>query len=198
MYAPIFIFTFFHPITSRDVNEARRPHTCSRPCGLEEKKTKKKKSRRTQTTPASKRIFLVLEPPYGPASCHEHQRRYVRHGDCATHRAATRLPAGIEGVRTHASTSLLRTSAGVLCLASNGDWWWTMCSNALEAWKTIEVGFVRSKVRLAWAVSYSYRSNDGMILKWEHNKWYTWCGSVGASSRRADSPAVAAPSPSRH
>ena len=143
-------------------------------------------------------FFLVLETPYGPESCYEHQRRYVRHGDCATHRAATRLPAGIEGVRTHASTSLLRTSAGVLCLASNGDWWWTMCSNALEAWKTIEVGFVRSKVRLAWAVSYSYRSNDGMILKWEHNKWYTWCGSVGASSRRADSPAVAAPSPSRH
>ena len=32
------------------------------------------------------------------------------------------LPAGIEGVRTHASTSLLRMSAGVFCLASNGDW----------------------------------------------------------------------------
>ena len=31
-----------------------------------------------------------------------------------SHRAATHLPAGIEGVRTHASISLLRVSAGVL------------------------------------------------------------------------------------
>ena len=29
-------------ITSREVNEARRPHTCSRPCAFEEKTTKKK------------------------------------------------------------------------------------------------------------------------------------------------------------
>ena len=29
--------------TSREVNEARRLHTCSRPCAFEEKKTKKKK-----------------------------------------------------------------------------------------------------------------------------------------------------------
>ena len=36
--------------TSREVNEARRPHTCSRPCAFQRKKTKKK-SRRTQNTP---------------------------------------------------------------------------------------------------------------------------------------------------
>ena len=30
-------------ITSREVNEARRPHTCSRPCAFEEKKTGKKR-----------------------------------------------------------------------------------------------------------------------------------------------------------
>ena len=30
-----------HPGTSRQVNEARRPHTCSRPCALEEKKKEK-------------------------------------------------------------------------------------------------------------------------------------------------------------
>ena len=34
----------------------------------------------------------------------------------------THLPAGIEGVRTHASISLLRMSTAVGCLASNGDW----------------------------------------------------------------------------
>ena len=40
--------------TSREVNEARRPHTCSRPCAFEEKKTKPakhEKSRPTQDTP---------------------------------------------------------------------------------------------------------------------------------------------------
>ena len=44
-----------HPGTSREVNEARRPHTCSRPCTFEEKKSGKKKntkkSRRTRKTP---------------------------------------------------------------------------------------------------------------------------------------------------
>ena len=30
--------------TSREVNEARRPHTCSRPCAFEEKKTTKKRN----------------------------------------------------------------------------------------------------------------------------------------------------------
>ena len=33
-----------HPGTSREVNEARRPHTCCRPCAFEEKKTKKKRN----------------------------------------------------------------------------------------------------------------------------------------------------------
>ena len=84
------------------------------------------------THPGMKRLFCLIgkkRPHY------ELQRRYVRHGDCATQRAATHLPAGIDRVRTHASTSLLRMSAGILCLTSNGDWWWTMYSRALEALK---------------------------------------------------------------
>ena len=45
-----------HPGTSREVNEASRAHTYSRPCAFEEKniskkKRKTKKSRRTQNTP---------------------------------------------------------------------------------------------------------------------------------------------------
>ena len=53
----------------------------------------------------------------------QHARsRYIRHAYGATHRAPTHLPVGIQGVRTHASTSLLRVSAVVLCLPSNGDW----------------------------------------------------------------------------
>ena len=33
--------------TSREVNEARRPHTCSRPCAFEEKKRRKKKEKKS-------------------------------------------------------------------------------------------------------------------------------------------------------
>ena len=43
-----------HPGTSREVNEARWPHTCSRPCAFEEKRNRKKTHenvRRTQNTP---------------------------------------------------------------------------------------------------------------------------------------------------
>ena len=44
--------------TSREVNEARRPHICSRLCAFEEKKNRKKthgKSDRTQNTPRNPR-----------------------------------------------------------------------------------------------------------------------------------------------
>ena len=37
-------------------------------------------------------------------------------------KAPTHLPAGIEGVRTHASTSLLRMSTGVFFVANKCDW----------------------------------------------------------------------------
>ena len=54
------------------------------------------------------------------------KRRYVRQAECATHRAAMHLAAGIEGVKTRASTSVARVFAGVLCLASNGHHWCRM------------------------------------------------------------------------
>ena len=38
-------------VTGIEVDEARRPHTCSRPWEFEEKKRKKNESRRTQNTP---------------------------------------------------------------------------------------------------------------------------------------------------
>ena len=62
--------------------------------------------------------FLDLETPMElPAATiyDEHQRRYVRRAErvaCAAYKTAMHLSAGIEGVRTHASVSLLRTSAG--------------------------------------------------------------------------------------
>ena len=53
----------------------------------------------------------------------------------------------IESFRTHASTSLWRTSAGVLCLASNGDW----RSRSLKKY----LKFESARITLAvWAVSY--------------------------------------------
>ena len=64
----------------------------------------------------------------GIQRCIYTKKRYVRHPECATHRAATHVPAGIEGVGTHASTSLLRVSAGVFGLASNGGW----CSRSMK------------------------------------------------------------------
>ena len=38
-------------VGSREVNEARRPHTCSRPCAFEEKKSRKTKTMRKFTPP---------------------------------------------------------------------------------------------------------------------------------------------------
>ena len=40
-----------NPCTSRDVNEARWPHTCSRPCALEEKKNEEKKKQENPPHP---------------------------------------------------------------------------------------------------------------------------------------------------
>ena len=61
-------------------------------------------------------------PMYPPAATINTYRYYVPHAYSAAHITSTHLPAAIDGVRTHASVSLMRTSAGVLCLASNGDW----------------------------------------------------------------------------
>ena len=113
---------------SREVSEARRPHTWSRPCEFEEKQRKKDEIPPHPEHTRLKMHFLVPETPSGLASCYQHQRRYDRHAECATHRAATHLPVGIEGVKTDASTPPLRMSAGVLCLASNDGW----CSQSLK------------------------------------------------------------------
>ena len=95
--------------TSREVNEASRPHTCSRPCAFEEKKHIPPHPKHTRP----KMHFFFLETPYGHAQgCTK--RRCVQHAECATHRVATHLPAGIEGDRTHSSTSLLRVCRSAL------------------------------------------------------------------------------------
>ena len=69
---------------SREVNEARRPHTCSRPCAFEEKKQRKKKKKKSTpprthhksrsspvTSTTSRRRAKKHVPrvsPYSPAS----------------------------------------------------------------------------------------------------------------------------------
>ena len=47
------------------------------------------------------------------------KKRYVRHAECATDRAATHLPAGIEGVRTYLDIPL----AGVCRSALSSEQW---------------------------------------------------------------------------
>ena len=60
--------------TSRKVNEARRTHTCSRPCTFGKiERNNNTKSRRTQTPPDLKCIFLVLETPYGHSRLKQHK-----------------------------------------------------------------------------------------------------------------------------
>ena len=69
--------------TSREVNEARGPHTCSRPCAFEEKKSKKKEEKlcptethhETHISPATAttsrrraRKHVTRVSPYSPSS----------------------------------------------------------------------------------------------------------------------------------
>ena len=56
-----------------------------------------------------------------PAGRDEHDKRCVRHADYQSNRTHTHLPAGIEGVRIHASIYLLHMSVVVYSLASNVD-----------------------------------------------------------------------------
>ena len=62
------------------------------------------------------------------ACCDKHIYLYLWHAQYAAHTAPTHLPAGIEGVRTHASTSLSRMSTGGFFIASKCDW----CSRSLK------------------------------------------------------------------
>ena len=55
-------------------------------------------------------------------------------------------PRRDRGVRTHASTSLLRVSAEVLCLAGRRDW----CSRGLNIILNLE----GARIGPAWTVSY--------------------------------------------
>ena len=60
-----------HPGTSREVNEARRPHTCSRPCVFEEeKKIERKKNTNNSAPPKT--------PRYPQQPCHREQLETAR------------------------------------------------------------------------------------------------------------------------
>ena len=62
------------PITSREVNEARRPQTCSRPCAFEEKKKSNKKSRKSPPPPKTHR-----EIHGNPATATTSRQRAMKH-----------------------------------------------------------------------------------------------------------------------
>ena len=60
-------------ITAREVNEARRPHTCSSPCAFEEKKKEKKKTR----NPAAPKTHCEIHR--SPATATTSRRRATKH-----------------------------------------------------------------------------------------------------------------------
>ena len=62
-----------HPGISRYLNEARRPHTCSRPCAFEEKKTKKK----TRKIPPLPKTHHGIAS--SPANATHSRRRATKH-----------------------------------------------------------------------------------------------------------------------
>ena len=49
-----------HPGTNREVNEARWPHTCSRPCEFEEKKLNKKNTKKFAPPKTHHKIHSIL------------------------------------------------------------------------------------------------------------------------------------------
>ena len=63
-----------HPGTSREEHEARRPHTCSRPCAFEVKTTKKKNKIPPDT---KKRTTKYIHS--SPATATTSRRRAVKH-----------------------------------------------------------------------------------------------------------------------
>ena len=75
---------------------------------------------------------------------------------------------GIEGVRIHASTSLLWVPTAVLRLVSDGDWRSRRLKNYLKL-KSSKIILVAS------AVSYfaDQLTDDAIFFRRELNKWYT-------------------------
>ena len=63
-----------HPGTSREVNEARRPHTCSRPCAFEKEK---KTSKKNEKNPAAPKTYYEIYSSPGTATTT--RRRATKH-----------------------------------------------------------------------------------------------------------------------
>ena len=74
--------------TSRAVNEAKRPHTCSRPCAFEVRRTKRKKDK-TRNLAASKTHHEIYS---GPATTTTSRRRDTKHAP----RVSPYSPASID------------------------------------------------------------------------------------------------------
>ena len=105
-----------HPGTGREVNEARWPHTCSRPCAFEEKQNREKKiteksappktRHESHNSPAtegnSRRHAMEHVPrvtPYSPASI---DTRFVEIGPVQLSQSVK--TTNITHTRTHAHT----------------------------------------------------------------------------------------------
>ena len=98
---------------SREVNEARRPHTCSRPCAFEEKKKSEKKTPEKSTPPRTHH-----ESRSSPANATTSKRRAKKHvprvSPCSpasiyTGLAEIGLAQLLQSVKTTSSMSHTRT-----------------------------------------------------------------------------------------
>ena len=70
----IFCGLFGYVHTSREVNEARLPHTCSRPCAFEEKKFEKKNAKKSAPP---KTHHEIHSSPATASNSRRHARKHV-------------------------------------------------------------------------------------------------------------------------
>ena len=85
--APCSRFPFTDISTSQEVNGARRPHTCSRPCAFDEKNKRKKKNHKKSAPPKAHH-----ESQSSPATATISRRHVMKH----VPRVCPHWPASIE------------------------------------------------------------------------------------------------------
>ena len=79
--------------TNREVNETRRPHTCSRPCAFEEKKKSGKKTRKNPVAPKTH-----LEIHRNPATATTSRRRATKHIPCVSPYSLASIDSGFVAI----------------------------------------------------------------------------------------------------
>ena len=101
--------------TSRDVNEARRPHTCSRPCAFEEKQNRKKKNTKKSAPPKTHH-----EIHSSPATVTTSRRLATKHVPRVSPYSPASIDPGFVEILVHLSQSVKTTNVNT-CTQTNGQ-----------------------------------------------------------------------------